>query len=129
MRKILFLIFLFTTLAPVVASAQRPDRSTGGTLSIYYENDIFVGTDHYYTNGVNISWSSTDLEKFSDTPYASPLLPLLKLIPFVNRPDFQKNLTFTFGQNIYTPDNTETKSSYPASVPMPVGCMEAWDSW
>jgi hypothetical protein len=117
MRKILFLIFLFTALAPIVASAQRPDRSTGGTLSIYYENDLFAGTDHYYTNGVSFSWSSTDLAEFSDTPYASPLLPVLKLIPFVNRPDFQKNLTFTFGQNIYTPDNTETKVLLPGERP------------
>lgn len=101
-----FFAFLLTALAPFVVSAQIPDKSGGGTLSIYYENDLFAGTDHYYTNGVKLSWSSTDLAKFSDTPYASPLLPVLNLIPFVNRSDFQKNLTFSLGQDIYTPNNT-----------------------
>src|SRR6478736_5153923 len=95
-------------LAPLVAVAQSPDTSGGGTFSTYFENDLFAGTDRYYTNGVKFSWSSTDLAKFSDTPYASPLLPLLNAIPFVNKPDYQKNLTFSIGQNIYTPDNSAT---------------------
>ena len=98
-------LFLHTAISRTQAAA--PD-SADGTLSIYFENDLFAGTDRYYTNGVSLSWSSTDLAKFSDTPYASPLLPLLNAIPFVNRPDYQKNLTFSLGQNIYTPDNTET---------------------
>ncbi len=104
-------------LAPLAASAQEPDKSGGGTLSVYFENDLFSGTDRYYTSGAKISWSSTDLAKFSDTPYASPLLPLLDLIPFVNKPDYQKNLTFSIGQNIYTPDNTETPDYVPGDRP------------
>jgi hypothetical protein len=103
--------------APHVAAAGRPDTSAGGTLSFYFENDLFVGTDRYYTNGVKLSWSSADLAKFSDTPYASPLLPLLNAIPFVNKPDYQKNLTFSIGQNIYTPDNTETTEPVPGDRP------------
>ena len=108
MRKIHFFTFLFSVLTLAEAGAQSPDARGGGTLSIYFENDLFAGTDHYYTNGVKIGWSSTDLAKFSDTPWASPLLPLLDAIPFVNRTDFQKNLTLSLGQNIYTPNNTET---------------------
>ena len=77
-----------------------------GTYTIYMENDLFAGTDRYYTSGVKLSWSSADLAKFSDTPYASPLLPLLNRLPFVNQEGFQKNLVFAFGQNIYTPDDT-----------------------
>ena len=108
MRTFPILALALSALAPIAASAQSADTRGGGTLSFYYENDLFAGSDHYYTNGVKLSWSSTDLAKFSDTPYASPLLPALNLIPFVNRPDLQKNLTFSFGQNIYTPNNTET---------------------
>ena len=78
-----------------------------GTFTIYFENDLFTGTDRYYTNGVKVGWTSADLEKFSDTPYASPLMPLIDRLPFVNNPAFQKNLAFTLGQNIYTPDDTE----------------------
>lgn len=101
--------FLFCTLAPVIASAGRPldDDVQRGTFSFYFENDLFTGTDRFYTNGVKLGWSSADLEKFADTPYASGLLPLIDRIPYINSPDYQKNLTFSFGQNIYTPDDTE----------------------
>jgi hypothetical protein len=107
-RKILALLLL-ASLAPFTAEAAYPieDDVESGTLSIYFENDLFTGTDRYYTNGVNLSWTSADLEKFADTPFASPLLPLIRRIPAINSPYFQKNLAYSFGQNIYTPDNTE----------------------
>ncbi|MEA3211365.1 MAG: lipid 3-O-deacylase [Chthoniobacter sp.] len=102
---------------PLVAQAGRAVDPTAGTVSIYFENDLFAGTDRYYTNGVKIGWSSTNLGKFSDTPYASPLLPLIDRLPFLNSPDYQKNLAFSLGQNIYTPDNTETAELLPNDRP------------
>lgn len=117
MTRIFILAGASLALLPLRSFAQSPDTGGGGTVSIYFENDLFAGTDRYYTNGSKISWSSTDLAKFSDTPYASPLLPLLNAIPFVNRPDYQKNLTFSIGQNIYTPDNTETSEPVPGDRP------------
>jgi len=81
--------------------------AAGGTLGIYFENDLFAGTDQYYTSGMKISWSSYDLEKLSDSPYASPFLPLFNVLPYINETDYQKNLVFAFGQNIYTPADTE----------------------
>lgn len=75
---------------------------------MYFENDMFAGTDRYYTNGAKLSWTSGDLEKFSDSGYASPLLPFIDRLPFVNSANFQKNLAFSLGQNMYTPDNTES---------------------
>jgi lipid A 3-O-deacylase len=82
--------------------------TSGGTISIYLENDLFAGTDRYYTSGAQLAWSSPNLEKFSDTPFASPFLPLFDLLPYINEADYQKNLVLSLGQNIYTPDNTET---------------------
>lgn len=92
---------------PVYGAGQ--DLSSG-TFSTYFENDLFAGTDRYYTSGVKFGWSSSDLENFSDTPYASPLLPLINLLPYINEKDYQKNLLFTVGQNMYTPDNTEANN-------------------
>ncbi len=96
-------------LLPTLLTAAGKDEA-GGTFSIYMENDLFAGTDRYYTSGVKLSWSSPDLEKYSDTPYASPLLPLFDLLPYINETGYQKNLVLALGQNIYTPDNTETTS-------------------
>lgn len=100
---------ILLSLVGLSAFAARPvgDSVDRGTLSIYFENDLFAGTDRYYTNGAKIGWTSADLEKYSDTPYANPLLPLIDRIPFVNDPNYQKNLAFSLGQNIYTPDDTE----------------------
>jgi hypothetical protein len=100
--RLLLLAFLF---APNLGFAGRDLNH--GTLSIYFENDLFTGTDRYYTNGVKLGWSSIDLERYSQSPYASLLLPVLERIPFINNPAFQKNISFSLGQNIYTPDNTE----------------------
>lgn len=107
MRSLLRFVCAFLVFLPSLAFAEK-DEITGGTTTIYFENDLFAGTDRYYTNGVKVSWSSTDLAAYSDTPYASPLLPLLNAIPWVNDPGYQKNLTFSIGQNIYTPDDTES---------------------
>jgi len=116
MRSIGFFLLLIAMTVPSSGPAQGLDDG-GGSLSIYFENDLFAKTDHYYTNGVNISWSSKDLSKFSDTRSSSPLLPLLNRIDFFNRPDFQKNITFSLGQNIYTPDNTQSSKPLPNDRP------------
>lgn len=109
MRQTSPALLLLATLVPLTAwgASPREDDVKDGTLSVYFENDLFTGTDRFYTNGVKLSWTSADLEKFADTPYASGLLPLIDRIPYINSPVFQKNLAFSIGQNIYTPDDTE----------------------
>ena len=83
---------------------------SGGTLSIYLENDLFAGTDRYYTSGAKISWSSADLENLADSPYSSPFLGVFRILPYINEKAYQKNLLFTLGQNIYTPNDTKTSA-------------------
>ena len=106
LKRITFCALCFAALQQSSHSAGKDDA--GSTFSIYMENDLFAGTDRYYTSGVKLSWSSPDLEHYSDTPYASPLLPLFDLLPYINETGYQKNLVLALGQNIYTPDNTET---------------------
>ena len=114
MRLVLLLALFGSAVSAAFAARpmiENPDPQADiqrGTFSVYFENDLFTGTDRYYTNGVKIGWTSADLGKFSDTPYASPLLPLINRLPFINNPALQKNLAFTLGQNIYTPDDTES---------------------
>ena len=91
-----------------LAPARAADQTAGGTFSVYMENDLFAGTDRQYTSGVAFGWSSANLENYGDSPYASPFLPLFNLLPYINEKDYQKNLVFALGQNIYTPDDTES---------------------
>jgi hypothetical protein len=108
------LLLLAFILTPWVQAADNND--SGGTLGLYLENDAFAGTDRYYTSGVKLSWSSPNLERYSDSPYASLFLPLFDLLPYINEAEYQKNLVYGIGQNIYTPDDTESVGDRPADV-------------
>ena len=97
---------LATLLVPSAAFAAGKDDA-GGTLGLYLENDMFAGTDEHYTSGFKLSWSSRDLEQYSDSRYASPFLPVFNMLPHINEKNYQKNLVFALGQNIYTPADTD----------------------
>ncbi len=80
------------------------DPSKSWTFSVYFENDLFVGTDQSYTNGVKLTWISPDLTHYAqgDTlPKWS--LPLVKRIPFINEPNHQRNIAISLCQMMYTP--------------------------
>jgi lipid A 3-O-deacylase len=98
------LLAAFVSQLPIHA---EENDDAGGTLGLYMENDLFGGTDEHYTSGFKLSWSSRDLEQLSDSRYASPLLPLFDILPYINEKNYQKNLVFSLGQNIYTPVDTD----------------------
>jgi len=100
--------FLFTSLLVLTSSLPLSSQEvSSGTIGLYMENDLFAGTDRYYTSGAKLSWSSPNLNKFSDSPYSRGFLPVFDVLPFINDEEFQRNLVLSLGQNIYTPDNTE----------------------
>jgi hypothetical protein len=105
---IVFLAIISANALNPLQSAAADAASANGTLGLYMENDLFAGTDRYYTSGIKLSWSSPDLARLEDTPYSSPFLPLFNLFPSIHDDNYQKNLVFALGQNIFTPDNTET---------------------
>lgn len=76
-----------------------------GSLSIYTENDkYFAGTDQHYTNGLKLSLLSSDLRghlKFLDALAG----------------DNPRKLGLSFGQNIYTPEDTQTTAYIPNDRP------------
>jgi len=79
------------------------------TMHVYFENDLFTGTDRNYTNGVKISLISPDLVSF----VKSGKLPEWSLeyiyrLPFINDPDptLKHKVEFSIGQNMYTPADT-----------------------
>jgi len=103
----------------LVLPAADPDTATARArtapvFTFYFENDTFSGTDEHYTNGLKLSWLSADLSGWGQTGWRKTLVALL---PFVNRPDGQKNLGFALGQNIYTPRDTARPDPDPADRP------------
>jgi hypothetical protein len=101
------LLLGFSVLAAASALRAQPTPTTRArtapVFTFYVENDVIGGTDANYTNGLKFSWLSADLVGWGQTGRRKNIVEAL---PFVNRPDGQKNLGLAFGQNIYTPRDT-----------------------
>jgi lipid A 3-O-deacylase len=118
------LSFLFLPLAlaaapPLKAAADDADipndtARRAGTFTLYLENDWFGGTDRHYTNGFKFSWLSSDLATWGDQGWRQTFV---KMLPYMNRPQSQKNLGLGLGQNIYTPQDTDSFVPDPGDRP------------
>lgn len=92
------------------SAAQTDQAEKHHTFILYFENDVFGGTDSHYTNGVRLTWLSPDLTEYDeDTRLPRWGLPLIRNLPLINRPGFQRNVGLSVGQNIYTPEDTSRR--------------------
>jgi lipid A 3-O-deacylase len=111
---------VFGLVAGARLSAQSPDSTptqrarSSPVLTIYFENDVFNGTDRHYTAGEKISWISADLTEWGWTGWRKDIVDAL---PFVNRPEGQKNVGVAFGQKMYTPQNLTLRTPDPKDQP------------
>lgn len=78
-------------------------------FSLQVENDAFFKTDSQYSNGLFFTYV-TPLNS-SENEIVKKNSVLLRIHDFFHEHNHgnQKSVSFSFGQNIYTPDNTETK--------------------
>lgn len=83
----------------------------GPTLLIYFENDLFYNEDRYYTNAVQARLISPDLRTLAEYGYLPQgVSALLGRVPYPGSRDAaQYNVSLGFGQQIYTPKNTQAK--------------------
>lgn len=103
-------LLLLLDLASVPAAADELTAKGSQTLTLYFENDTFFGTDYLYTNGVKLSWTSPDLEDCRDTSTMGAWADsLIGWLPFTQNPGFRRSLSLSFGQNMYTPEDTESR--------------------
>ena len=94
------------------------ERLAWGSLALYSENDkYFAGTDRRYTNGLKISGLTANLRSFESPHLPGPVRWLAqRLSRFVQRDEVPK-VGLSLGQNIYTPENTETTAPQPGDRP------------
>jgi hypothetical protein len=105
--KRLLLLFLLLWLPTPGNCAGNPWIAT-----LYFENDLFTGTDSDYTNGVKYSVISPDLSP--DAPQRKTMQIPRKALDIIQRLPLIKNAPqetahraeLAFGQNIYTPRDT-----------------------
>lgn len=100
--KLSLLVVLLLVCVP--AFAKSPTDSW--TVNFLFENDLFGDTDRNYTNGLQVGFISPDLTRYRDSdklPRWS--LPLIERLPFINEPGLQRNVAFSLGQKIFTPQD------------------------
>ncbi len=74
-------------------------------FSLYWENDAFTGTDKDYSNGIKMTWSepfgveSQNKRRFYNW--------IINRLPFVSDTNSQRAISFSLGQSIFTPEDTE----------------------
>ncbi len=91
-------------------AATFPEPLQKKTFSVYIENDIFAGDDSQYTNGLKLTWSRFGLDHLPQDAWTHRwLYPLARWLGIKDSPDTKKALTFSIGQNIYTPEDIEQK--------------------
>jgi lipid A 3-O-deacylase len=96
--------------APSIAPDQAPPPDPYGTLTFSIENDLFSGTDRYYTNGFQLTWRSPS----ADLP--GPLAWLNDRLEWVLGPGTLR-WGASIGQSIYTPQDTERTNPDPRDRP------------
>jgi hypothetical protein len=86
--------------------------ATGGTLGIYWDNDLLTGSDKGYTNGVRASYLTTSAEKDQDCRFclARGARDQLSPLPGIGRTDSQHALVLTLTQLMITPENIEARA-------------------
>lgn len=103
-------IAILIPVLPCQANADTDNDQALTTFSFYLENDYFVNDDSQYTNGLKFAWSSPVHTGYpKDTWPHRWFYPVIRLLPFDNFFDSEteKNITLSFGQNIYTPEDIE----------------------
>lgn len=89
-----------------------------GSLTFYTENDkYFAGTDQAYTNGFKVSYLSGDLRSLRDPENFAPVRWFAKSLGGLVPEGLAYKFGLSFGQNIYTPVDTETTAYQPDDRP------------
>ena len=95
-RSFAALTILIALCAP--ASAQAAKKSEGSTFSLLFENDLFFNSDHDYTNGIALAYTTAPDESpgwASDVAHA---------LPFFTKGGEMRS-RYAIGQDIFTPRN------------------------
>ncbi len=120
-------------LSPALSLGAEGEKKTFSGVNVFFENDLFTGSDRNYTNGVkasfitkNLNNSGSDLaplvKGISQTLYSlreaalGTILPLSTEDPKVLNPPNYK-VEFAFGQNMYTPKDISSYELIPNDRP------------
>ena len=100
-------LLILLAVRPSFSLAQGPPPPRSGSLTLYWENDLFSGTDRDYTNGLKLTYSRPyrDAEGSGrdGRDWADKTMDIL---PLVKDKLSHRAVSYSLGQNIYTPEDT-----------------------
>ena len=105
-RAVLIAALLSVAACPALAA----DGTEKGTFSVLFENDIFYSSDHDYTNGVLLAYTTAP----QDTPDWA--VRTARLLPFFAQ-DGDVRTRYALGQDIFTPHNLHLANPPPTDRP------------
>ncbi len=104
-----FLLVLAAGKNPGLARDKTCMEQDHRTFNVYIENDAIAGDDGQYTGGVKLTWSRYGLSALPGDAWLHKwMYPLVRKIGWDDPDPGEKALTFSAGQNIYTPDDIDT---------------------
>ncbi|MBY0428112.1 MAG: lipid A deacylase LpxR family protein [Alphaproteobacteria bacterium] len=95
-QNILYLLFMALS-SQAFAEDIRKDADDKGIFNIVIENDVFVGADHDYTNGIRFAWLSSEKNMPNWVQSVASVLPIAG--------EGHKRVNIAAGQNMFTPNN------------------------
>jgi lipid A 3-O-deacylase len=110
-------LFSLLAISPVYADRNQTEH---WTLNLYVENDLFSETDQDYTSGIRASWVSPDLQDYLDDPSLPGWIRKInRRLTFFHktRKGLKRNVTFSIGQTIYTPEDWTRTDPIPDDRP------------
>lgn len=96
-------------LALAMAAAPAQARGEDGSWSYIMDNDVFVGTDSRYTNGLRLGWLAPPAERGegTGTGFSRALRDALDALPFVGQPGQRHSAALTLAQTMVTPEDLD----------------------
>lgn len=85
-------------------------QSTGaydGAMTVTVENDAFTGSDNNYTNGIAGTWNSNEINTYGDESFVRRWARFWSFLPFASDDGYQTYASWSFGQELHTPDEIE----------------------
>jgi lipid A 3-O-deacylase len=100
-RIIISAVCLASVSAPALAVPIR-EEDDKGIFNIVVENDTFAGADRDYTNGIRLSWLSSEENMPQWTRSVAHALPLAS--------DGHKRISLAAGQSMFAPDDLKSQN-------------------
>lgn len=86
-------------------------------LTITIENDTFTGSDNNYTNGLGMSWLSSNVAVYAEDGFVSKWARAFEFLPFVGDDGYRTYASWTLAQEMHTPDDITNPDPPPDDQP------------